>query len=228
MTIHTRSLLAGVALLPMAATAFAPDACAQTAQPPQPQIQADPAGAARDFEIAGGALDAALVAYARQANVQLLYTADLVAGLRTQGVVGRHPPEAALRRLLAGTGIRWLPKDSTWSRASCVGRANGLFRRLPVARLPIQSPRSPLSCGSKPGPLFVATSRHSSRGRNSSPISLTAMDPEELAQAGPDSRSISLSAFGCQNRNSNAPAAYELVVAARDPGASSSSSRSGP
>ncbi|MGK2255578.1 MAG: iron complex outermembrane receptor protein, partial [Brevundimonas sp.] len=107
MTIHTRSLLAGVALLPMAATAFAPDACAQTAQPPQPQIQADPAGAARDFEIAGGALDAALVAYARQANVQLLYTADLVAGLRTQGVVGRHPPEAALRRLLAGTGIRW-------------------------------------------------------------------------------------------------------------------------
>ena len=107
MTTRTRSLLAGVALLPIAAAAFAPDACAQTAQPPQPQTQADPAGAARNFEIAGGSLDVALVAYARQANVQLLYTADLVAGLRTQGVAGRHPPEAALQRLLAGTGIRW-------------------------------------------------------------------------------------------------------------------------
>lgn len=107
MTIRTRTLLAGVALLPIVAAALAPDARAQTAQPPRSQTQAGPAGAARDFDIAGGALDAALVAYARQANVQLLYTADLVAGLRTQGVAGRHPPEAALQRLLAGTGIRW-------------------------------------------------------------------------------------------------------------------------
>lgn len=92
MTICTRSLLAGVALLSIAAVAFATDAKAQTA---------------REFNISGGSLDAALIAYARQADVQMLYTADLVAGLRTPGLSGRHEPDAALDRLLAGSGVVW-------------------------------------------------------------------------------------------------------------------------
>ena len=63
------------------------------------------AQAARDFSIAAGPMDGALVAYARQADVQLLYTAELVAGLQTPGVSGRHAPDAALDRLLTGTGV---------------------------------------------------------------------------------------------------------------------------
>lgn len=92
MTICTRSLLASVALVPIAAAVFVADAQAQ---------------AARDFNIAGGSLDAALIAYARQADVQMLYTADLVAGLRTSGLSGRHEPDAALDRLLEGSGVVW-------------------------------------------------------------------------------------------------------------------------
>lgn len=92
MTIRTRSLLAGVALAPVAIVAVASDAQAQ---------------AARDFAIPAGALDAALVAYARQADVQMLYTADLVAGLQTPGLSGRYAPDAALTRLLAGSGVAW-------------------------------------------------------------------------------------------------------------------------
>lgn len=92
MTICTRSLLAGVALVPIAAVALATDVQAQTA---------------REFNISGGSLDAALIAYARQANVQMLYTADLVAGLRTPGLSGRHAPDTALDRLLAGSGVVW-------------------------------------------------------------------------------------------------------------------------
>ena len=92
MTICTRSLLAGVALVPIAAVAFVTDVQAQTA---------------REFNISGGSLDAALIAYARQANVQMLYTADLVAGLRTPGLSGRHEPDTALDRLLAGSGVVW-------------------------------------------------------------------------------------------------------------------------
>lgn len=88
----TRSLFAGAALAPIVSAALATTACAQ---------------ATRDFSIAAGPMDAALVAYARQADVQLLYPADLVAGLRTQGVAGRHAPEAALDRLLAGSGVAW-------------------------------------------------------------------------------------------------------------------------
>ena len=92
MTICTRSLLAGVALVPIAAVAFATDVQAQEA---------------REFNISSGSLDAALIAYARQANVQMLYTADLVAGLRTPGLSGRHEPDTALDRLLAGSGVVW-------------------------------------------------------------------------------------------------------------------------
>ncbi|WP_312404633.1 TonB-dependent receptor [Brevundimonas sp.] len=92
MTISTRSLLAGVALVPIVSAAFATTASAQ---------------AARDFNIAAGPMDGALVAYARQADVQLLYTAELVAGLQTPGVSGRHAPDAALDRLLTGTGVTW-------------------------------------------------------------------------------------------------------------------------
>jgi iron complex outermembrane receptor protein len=92
MTIRTRSLLAGAALVPIAAVAFVTDAEAQ---------------AAREFNISAGSLDAALIAYARQADVQMLYTADLVAGLRTPGLSGRHEAGAALDRLLAGSGVVW-------------------------------------------------------------------------------------------------------------------------
>ncbi|NEJ03743.1 TonB-dependent receptor, partial [Rhizobium leguminosarum] len=78
--------------MPIAAVAFATDAQAQTA---------------REFNISGGSLDVALIAYARQADVQMLYTADLDAGLRTPGLSGRHEPDAALDRLLAGSGVVW-------------------------------------------------------------------------------------------------------------------------
>ncbi|AQR63146.1 hypothetical protein BZG35_16945 [Brevundimonas sp. LM2] len=89
---RTCSLWGGVALAPVAVVALATAAHAQTQ---------------REFNIPGGPLGGALVAYAEQANVQLLYTADLVAGVRTEGVAGRHPPRMALDRLLAGSGITW-------------------------------------------------------------------------------------------------------------------------
>lgn len=92
MTTCLRSLIAGAALVPVVSAALATSASAQ---------------ATRDFDIAGGALDSALVAYAQQANVQLLYTAELVSGLRTDGVQGRLAPERALDRLLTGSGVTW-------------------------------------------------------------------------------------------------------------------------
>lgn len=92
MTIRICSLMNGAACASIVAAALASSACAQEA---------------REFDIAPGALEGALVAYAAQADVQLLYTAELVAGLRTAGVSGRHTPEAALDRLLAGSGLVW-------------------------------------------------------------------------------------------------------------------------
>ncbi len=64
------------------------------------QAQADQA-----FDIPPQRLDAALRRFAEQTGLQLAYTSAKVTGLRTPGVQGTYTPEAALRRLLAGTGL---------------------------------------------------------------------------------------------------------------------------
>ena len=61
----------------------------------------------RSFRIPAGPLGQALTAYGVQADRQLLFTSDLVAGLSSPGLRGRYTPEAGLDRLLAGTGLSW-------------------------------------------------------------------------------------------------------------------------
>lgn len=72
-------------------------------------LAAAPASAqeARDFNIAPGALRDALNAFAAQSDRQIFFTAELVAGLRSEGLSGRHTPEAALDVLLHGSGLGW-------------------------------------------------------------------------------------------------------------------------
>lgn len=55
---------------------------------------------AKPVDVPAGPLDKALLALAAQTDHQLLYTPDLIAGRRTDGVSGRMTPEAALARLL--------------------------------------------------------------------------------------------------------------------------------
>lgn len=62
---------------------------------------------ARAFAIAAGPLEAALAAFARQSDHQILFATDLVAGRTTAGVSGRMTTAAALDRLLAGSGLTW-------------------------------------------------------------------------------------------------------------------------
>lgn len=59
----------------------------------------------RPVEIPPGTLDKALIALAEQTGHQLLYTPDLVAGRRTEGLKGRYSPEDALARLLKDDGV---------------------------------------------------------------------------------------------------------------------------
>ncbi len=58
-----------------------------------------------DFDIPAGPLGTALNAYADQADRQLMFTSEQVAGLRTAGVSGTLSADAALERLLANTGL---------------------------------------------------------------------------------------------------------------------------
>lgn len=61
----------------------------------------------RDFSIPEGPLGDALTTFVRQADRQILFTSDQVAGRRTAGVQGRLAPVTALERILAGSGLGW-------------------------------------------------------------------------------------------------------------------------
>ena len=60
---------------------------------------------AGDFDVPSGTMKSALDLYAKQAGVQLIYTDDTIQGIRTQGVKGDLPSDAALTRILAGSGL---------------------------------------------------------------------------------------------------------------------------
>ncbi len=57
------------------------------------------------FDVPAQPLDAALSAYGAATRVQLLFDPGLTEGLRANGLKGSFTAEAALRQLLAGTGL---------------------------------------------------------------------------------------------------------------------------
>ena len=67
-----------------------------------PALAAEPSF---DFNLPAGQLNTALMALAGQSHQQFFYTQDVVAGRRVAALKGRFTTEAALARLLAGSGI---------------------------------------------------------------------------------------------------------------------------
>lgn len=68
--------------------------------------------AAQAFDLPAGQLADALVALGRQAQVQVLFSPDSVAGLRAPAVSGSMTPQAALDRLLARSGLVAVPSGN--------------------------------------------------------------------------------------------------------------------
>ena len=66
-----------------------------------------------DINIPPQSLAQALHELGRQANLQVLYSQDLVEGLRSPSVQGRMEPTQALERLLNGRGIRYSIQNNT-------------------------------------------------------------------------------------------------------------------
>src|SRR5690242_13829063 len=58
-----------------------------------------------DFNIPAGDLEAALNAYTSTTGVDLIVATDAIKGVRTKGAVGSISADAALSRLLSGTGF---------------------------------------------------------------------------------------------------------------------------
>lgn len=61
---------------------------------------------ARDYNIEAGSLEAALDAFGRQSGEQVLYRVDDVKGKVSPGARGKLSAEAALRKILKGSGLR--------------------------------------------------------------------------------------------------------------------------
>ena len=60
----------------------------------------------RDYSIPAQALETALVTFAEQSDVDLVYSSDLVSGLTASPLEGRFKPWNGLQRLLVGTSLR--------------------------------------------------------------------------------------------------------------------------
>ena len=64
------------------------------------------AASAENFNIPSGDLTDALAAYTKQTGVTILYAADEMQGSHSRGAAGNLPADAALSRILSGTGFR--------------------------------------------------------------------------------------------------------------------------
>jgi len=109
---HPRSAFAAINLLALLAAAPAPVA-AQAAMV--------------DFHVAAGPLDKALVAFAAQSGVQLIYSPQTVQGRQAPALVGRFTIEAGLARGLpsarrrARAAARGVANARSWSAARASG-----------------------------------------------------------------------------------------------------------
>lgn len=108
-----RSAIAMAVIATAAAMTCSPAAQAQ-AGTAQQQV-------ARSYQIAAGPLDAALVSFAKSADVLLVYRPELVRDLRSPGLNGSYTVQQALSALLSGTDLA----------ASATGNGNYTLQRLP-------------------------------------------------------------------------------------------------
>src|SRR5580692_3913616 len=60
---------------------------------------------ANTFNVPGGDLDAALDVYSQQSGVRIAVSMEAVQGMKTTGAKGEMSPEAALMKILHGTGL---------------------------------------------------------------------------------------------------------------------------
>ncbi|MEM9683303.1 MAG: TonB-dependent receptor, partial [Pseudomonadota bacterium] len=114
------------------------NAAERTDRPPTFLVNVAPTQSAqaptRNFDIPAGDLQTALSAFSRQADLQLLYPAELTEGLRTEGLRGIFTAEQALTQLLTGTGLRFKSTGAdavTLERISAIG-GSGPARLEPI------------------------------------------------------------------------------------------------
>ncbi|HVP85184.1 MAG TPA: TonB-dependent receptor [Rhizomicrobium sp.] len=137
---------------------------------------------AEDFNIPRGDLKTALDNYATQTGTQFIYESSSLKGIQTQGVRGNLSADAALSRLLSGTGFT-MRKDATG--AVGITRSTQSAVDMPVMTLAQAAPaRTAVET------VTVTSSKLGGADVQSIPISITALSQEQLTATqtagGPD------------------------------------------
>src|SRR5262245_59557403 len=60
-----------------------------------------------EFNITASALADALSKFGAQSGLQVLYPLELVRGMKAPALTGKYSVDAALQKLLKGTGLQW-------------------------------------------------------------------------------------------------------------------------
>ena len=136
------------------------------------------------FNVSAGDLKAALDSYARQAGVTLAYSEDAVKGVRSKGVVGNLSPEAALSKILTGTGFA--PR----SHDGAVGIVRDPMKSSEAFDIPVLQLAQATPVHSAVETVTVTSSKLGGADVQSIPISITALSQEQLTSSqtngGPD------------------------------------------
>ncbi|MES2781676.1 MAG: TonB-dependent receptor [Pseudomonadota bacterium] len=159
-------------------------------------LAATPAAAAQqsqNFNIPGDELANALNTYARQANRQINFSSDLVAGKRSQHVRGDMTSAVALKTLLAGTGLR-AEGDGIISLRDA-SPAPGMLRTFayqPVAQdASPPAPARPVTTAATPEDVaeqneeLVVTGSRITRNGNDAPVPTTVVTAADIEERNP-------------------------------------------
>jgi outer membrane receptor protein involved in Fe transport len=140
---------------------------------------------AAEFNVPSGDLEAALNAYSAQSGIQLMVSSEAVHGVRTQGIKGDLPPDAALSRILSGTGF---VSEHDVGGGLTIVRGSGKSSSLNVQALQLAqaAPAPRVSVET----VTVTSSKLGGADVQSIPIAITALSQEQLTATqtagGPD------------------------------------------
>jgi outer membrane receptor protein involved in Fe transport len=137
------------------------------------------------FNVPRGDLNTALTSYMKQAGVSVMYVPAAVKGVSSSGVQGDLAPDAALSRILAGTGFR---TRRTQSGAVSISR-DGVSDATTSSSIQLAAASAPIIGASSLETVTVTSSKIGGDVQNI-PIAITALSQEQLTATqtagGPD------------------------------------------
>jgi outer membrane receptor protein involved in Fe transport len=102
-----------------------------------------PASIKKQTDIPAEGLGTALQTLAKDRNFQIVYVAEVVSALRTQGAVGEFTPDEALKQLLSGTGLTFRYLDESTVTIVSINSTSSAGTTGPGSSLSVQQSSAP-------------------------------------------------------------------------------------